>query len=75
MSKIYLIEITETLQKIFQVRANSKEQAEDFVIQKYKDEEFVLDSENFMGEEIYALEDGELEIDENEEIYDAREEN
>lgn len=75
MEKIYLVEITETLQRVIQVRADSKEQAEDFVIQKYHEEEFILTADNSnIDEEIYALEDGELEIDENEEIYDAREE-
>lgn len=46
--KEYKVEITETLQTIITIEANSEDEAIDIVQQKYKDEEIVLDSSNYI---------------------------
>ena len=46
--KQYIVEITETLQKQIKVEANSKEEALRLVKSKYKNEEIILDSENYV---------------------------
>jgi len=46
--KKYKVEITETLQTIITVEANSEDEAIDIVHQKYRDEEIVLDSSNYI---------------------------
>ena len=45
----YIIEITETLQKQIEVEANSKDDALRLVKSKYKNEEIILDSENYVS--------------------------
>ena len=47
MSKDYEIEIEETLQKIVKINANSLEEAIDIAREKYSNEEFVLDYQNY----------------------------
>lgn len=42
----YKVEVTETLQKIVEVEADDKEQAESIARQKYRKEEIVLDDGN-----------------------------
>ena len=49
MQNEYEIEIEETLQKVVKVKANSLDEAIDIVEEKYRNREYVLDSENFKG--------------------------
>ena len=44
----YIIEITETLQKQIEIEANSKEDALKLAKNKYRNEEIILDSENYV---------------------------
>lgn len=46
------IEITETLQKIIEVKANSEEDAYQVASEKYQNEEIVLDDSDFVNREI-----------------------
>lgn len=48
----YTIEIIETLSKVVEVKANSKEQALEKVREQYYESEIVLDSEDFLDTEI-----------------------
>lgn len=48
MKKIYSIEITETLQKQVSIQANSYEEAERKVKEKYQNNEIVLDSNDYI---------------------------
>lgn len=50
-SKTYKVEVTETLQRIVEVKANSKEDAIEKVIEMYGNEEIVLDWQDFVGNE------------------------
>ncbi len=47
--KTYEVTITETLQKIVEIEAASREQAEELVEQKWNDSEYILDAEAFVG--------------------------
>ena len=51
MSKIFEIEIEEILQKVVKVEADSLEEALDIVDEKYSNEEYVLDYNDFKGVE------------------------
>ena len=51
MQKEYEIEIEEVLQKVVKVKANSLDEALDIVEEKYRNQEYVLDSEDFKGVE------------------------
>lgn len=53
----YQIEIEELLQKVVEVEADSLDEAIDIVEEKYHDEEYVLDYENFMGVEFREYKD------------------
>ena len=53
--KKYLVEITETLQKQITVSANSREEAEQKVRNKYKNEEIVLDESDYIDTEFTVL--------------------
>lgn len=53
--KKYLVEITETLQKQITIRANSREEAEQKVKEKYRNEEIVLDESDYVDTEIEVL--------------------
>lgn len=46
--KIYKIEITETLQKIIEIEADNEEDALHKVMRMYKNEEVILDYDNFV---------------------------
>ena len=43
MSKIYEIEIEETLQKVVKIEANSIDEAIDIAKEKYSNQEYILD--------------------------------
>ncbi len=53
--KKYLVEITETLQKQITITANSREEAEQKVKEKYRNEEIVLDESDYVDTEIEVL--------------------
>lgn len=53
--KKYLVEITETLQKQITITANSREEAEQKVRNKYKNEEIVLDESDYIDTEFTVL--------------------
>ncbi|WP_416328109.1 DpnD/PcfM family protein [[Clostridium] innocuum] len=46
--KKYLVKITETLQKQITITANSREEAEQKVKEKYRNEEIVLDENDYV---------------------------
>lgn len=46
--KIYKIEITETLQKIIEIESDNEEDALHKVMRMYKNEEVILDYDNFV---------------------------
>ena len=58
MQKEYEIEIEEVLQKVVKVKANSLDEALDIVEEKYRNQEYVLDSEDFKGVEFSEFKDG-----------------
>lgn len=49
--KKHTISVIETLRRDVQVRANDAEEAKEFVEQKYRDENIILDSSDFVGVE------------------------
>lgn len=53
--KRYLVEVTETLQKQITITANSREEAEQKVRNKYRDEEIVLDENDYIDTEFTVL--------------------
>ena len=57
--KRYYVSVTETLNKVVSVDAESKKDAEEKVRNAYRDCDIVLDSDNFAGEEIEVEEDDE----------------
>lgn len=58
--KEYDVEITETLQKIVTVRAESREEAEALVEDRWNNEEYVLTSDDFVRADFASLEEREL---------------
>lgn len=54
--KTYQVEITETLQRVVEVEAESEEEAIETIEEQYRDEEIVLDYNDFMGCEIDIFE-------------------
>lgn len=56
MSNEYQIEIEETLSKVIKIKANSLNEALNIVQEKYSNEEYVLDSNDFLGVEIRPFE-------------------
>lgn len=54
--KKFAVEIQETLCRIIDVEAESEEEALDIVTQKYKDEEIVLDANDFIDYDIHLFE-------------------
>ena len=52
--KTYEVTITETLQKTVEVEANSREEAERQVEQRWNDSEYILDAEAFKGVDFSA---------------------
>ena len=55
--KTYRIEITETLQRIIRIEANSSEEALSIVNNQYKNEDIVLDENDFILKSIDLLTD------------------
>lgn len=55
--KIYNIEIEELLQKVVKVKANSLNEAIDKVEERYKNEQYVLDYNDFKGVEFREYRD------------------
>ena len=51
MSKFYDIEIEEILQRVVKVKANSLSEAIEKVEKRYRDEEYVLNENDFKGVE------------------------
>ncbi len=49
MKRIYKIEIKELLQRVVEIEAENIEQAIDITKEKYKNEEYVLDENDFKG--------------------------
>lgn len=49
--KTYKIEITETLQRVVEVEAESENEAMDLVKEQYRNCDIVLDSTDFIGNE------------------------
>ena len=57
MAKIYKIEIKEILQKVVEVKANSLDEAFDIVQNKYANQEYILDYEDYKGVEFREYKD------------------
>lgn len=57
MSKEYEIEIEELLQKVVKIRANSLEEAIDIAKEKYSNEEYILDYQDYKGTEFREYKD------------------
>ncbi len=51
MSKVYKIEIEETLQKVVEIKANSLDEAIDIAQNRYSNQEYILDYEDYKGVE------------------------
>lgn len=58
--KKYLVEITETLQKQITITANSREEAEQKVKEKYRNEEIVLDESDYVDTEFEVLKENRI---------------
>lgn len=54
MKKTFEVTITETLKLTVEVKANSREEAEQFVSDRWHDSEYILDADNFVGVEFEA---------------------
>lgn len=57
--KKYLVEITETLQKQITVQANSREEAEQKVKERYDNEEIILNESDYVDTEFHVLKERE----------------
>ena len=57
MQKEYEIEIEEILKRVVKVKADSLDDALDIVEDKYKKQEYILDSEDFKGAEFREYKD------------------
>lgn len=57
MNKIFEIEIEEVLQKVVKVKADSLDEAIDKVEEEYRNEEYVLDYNDFKGVEFREFKD------------------
>ena len=55
--KIFEVEIEETLQRVIKVKATNEDEAIDIVTKRYKNEEIVLDSDDFMDYDIHLFTD------------------
>lgn len=53
--KNYKVEILETLTRIVEVKANSKEEAESIIKKKYDNQEIVLDAGDHIGTDINEI--------------------
>jgi hypothetical protein len=59
MKKFYKIEIEELLQRVVEIEAENIEQAIDITKEKYKNEEYVLDENDFKGVKFSKYKDNE----------------
>lgn len=57
MSKVYQIEIEETLQKVVKIKADSLDEAIDIVQNRYSNQQYVLDYEDYKGVEFSEYKD------------------
>lgn len=57
MSKEYEIEIEELLQKVVKIRANSLEESIDIAKEKYSNEEYILDYQDYKDTEFREYKD------------------
>lgn len=57
MSKVYQIEIEETLQKVVEIKANSLDEAIDIAQNRYSNQQYVLDYEDSKGVEFSEYKD------------------
>lgn len=57
MQKTYKIEIEETLQKVVDIQANSLDEAIDIAQERYKNEEYILNEDDFKGAEFSEYKD------------------
>ena len=57
MSKIYNIEIEEILQKVVKIKANSLEEAIQIADERYSNEEYILDYQDYKGTEFREFKD------------------
>ena len=57
MSKIYEIEIEETLQKVVKIEANSIDEAIDIAKEKYSNQEYILDYQDYKDTEFREYKD------------------
>ena len=57
MSKVYQIEIEETLQKVVKIKADSLDEAIDIAQNRYSNQEYVLDYEDYKGVEYREYKD------------------
>ena len=57
MAKVYQVEIEELLQRVVKVRANSLDEAIQKVEERYRNEEYVLDYNDFKGVEFNEYKD------------------
>ena len=57
MQKTYKIEIEETLQRIVDIQANSLDEAIDIAQNRYSNQEYVLDYEDYKGVEYREYKD------------------
>ena len=48
------VTITDTLQKTAEIEANSREEAERLIEQKWNDSEYILDADSFVGVDFSA---------------------
>ena len=57
MKKNYEIEIEETLQKVVKIKANSLNEAINIAKEKYSNEEYILDYQDYKGTEFREYKD------------------
>ena len=57
MSKVYDIEIEETMQKVVKIKANSLNQAIDIAQNRYSNQEYILEDEVYKGVEFREYKD------------------
>jgi hypothetical protein len=57
MGKEYEIEIEETLQKVVKIKANSLNEAINIAKEKYSNEEYILDYQDYKGTEFREYKD------------------
>ncbi len=57
MSKVYQIEIEETLQKVVDIKADSLDEAISIARERYRNEEYILNEDDFKGAEFSEYKD------------------